>query len=91
MGYQVGNTCYATKELAENVYFSQVPPMITVYGVTQVNYTNGKWYYGSQQLTANLPECSLEENFKLGTEMGWLVFGIMALLYTFHIIKGLLK
>lgn len=91
MGYQVGNTCYTTKELAENVYFSQVSPIITLDGVKQVSYTNGKWHYGSQQLTANLPTCDPAQNVKDGAELGWLVFGIMAVLYTFHIIKGLLK
>ena len=28
MGYQVGNTCYATKQDADNVYFSLVAPVI---------------------------------------------------------------
>lgn len=28
MGYQVGNHCYATKQEAENVYFSLVAPVV---------------------------------------------------------------
>lgn len=28
MGYQVGNHCYATKQEAENVYFSSVAPVV---------------------------------------------------------------
>lgn len=30
MGYQVGNHCYATKQEAENVYFSLVAPVVSV-------------------------------------------------------------
>ncbi len=44
-----------------------------------------------QVLQAQLPECDPAENFRNGTELGWLIFGVMAAMYTFHIIKGLFK
>ena len=34
MGYQVGNHCYATKQEAENVYFSLVAPVISTSSTT---------------------------------------------------------
>nr|DAS34237.1 MAG TPA: hypothetical protein [Inoviridae sp.] len=38
MGYQVGNNCYATKQEADNVYYSLVAPVInTTQTVTTTN------------------------------------------------------
>ena len=40
MGYQVGNHCYATKQEAENVYFSLVAPVIYTSGQTTSTINN---------------------------------------------------
>ncbi|UOP01744.1 hypothetical protein [Kingella potus] len=69
MGYQVSNTCYQTREAAENVYFSSVFPVITDNGVKQINYTGNGWYYGSQKLQAHLPECDPAQNYTAGYEL----------------------
>lgn len=70
MGYQVGAACYTDKQLAENIYFSQVVPVITENGVKQIVYNGRDWYYGSQKIEARLPQCDPAANYKLGFEVG---------------------
>lgn len=113
MGYQIGNHCYATKEQAENVYFSLVVPTIqTTQSATTVTrpyplpnttipagtakivapeYRNGKWYLQNSVIEANLPQCDSVQNFKQGQEIGWFVFGLMAAMYAFVLLKRLLR
>lgn len=69
MGYQVGNSCYQTRESAENAYFSVVSPVITENGVKQLIYKDKSWYLGSQKLSAYLPECDQAQNYLDGFEM----------------------
>lgn len=54
-------------------------------------FRNGKWYLQNNVITANLSECDIAKNFKDGAELGWLIFGIMAAMYLFVIVKGQLK
>lgn len=70
MGYQVGTFCYLDKGLAEDVYFSQVPPQITADGVKSVKKLGNNWYFGNQRLEANLPICDPIKNFDQGVELG---------------------
>ena len=57
MGYQVENTCYPNRAIAENAYFSKVVPVIVQDGsLKQVVFDGTNWRYGSQKLTAYLPE-----------------------------------
>lgn len=105
MGYQVGNYCYATKQEAENVYFSLVAPVVstttttaTLFRPQQITstivkpeYINGKWLLNGKVITANLPPCDPVKNMQNGAELGWLIFGIMAAMYAFTLIKRLLK
>lgn len=113
MGYQVGNHCYATKQEAENVYFSLVAPIIqTTQTATTVTrpyplpnttiaagtpkiiapeFKSGKWYLQGQAIQANLPECDPVQNFKQGQEIGWFVFGLIAAMYVFVLLKRLLR
>lgn len=113
MGYQVGNHCYATKQEAENVYFSLVAPTIqTTQSATTVTrpyplpnttipagtakiiapeYRAGKWYLNNSVIEANLPQCDPVQNFKQGQEIGWFVFGLMAAMYVFVLLKRLLR
>lgn len=90
MGYQVGNHCYLDKELAEKVYFSQVPPVITNDGVKQIVFQNNQFYYGSQKLEARLPECNPVENFQLGFELMMYLVPTAILLFTARIIIRLM-
>lgn len=69
MGYQVANTCYPTREAAENVYFSAVSPVISDNGVKQIVYNGNAWYFGSQKLQADLPQCDLAQNYQFGYEL----------------------
>lgn len=69
MGYQVGNSCYQTRESAENAYFSAVSPVITENGVKQLIYKDKSWYLGSQKLSAYLPQCDEAQNYLAGYEM----------------------
>lgn len=118
MGYQVGNICYATKQEAENVYFSLVAPVISSsssnstttsnnrppVGITnrpapttskatliKPEYANGKWTLQGQTITLNLPQCDIAQNMRDGSELGWVIFGIMAACYVFVILKRLLR
>lgn len=91
MGYQVGNTCYLDKELAENVYFSQVPPQITVDGVKFLVKNGKNWYYGSQRLEANLPNCDPAKNISQGFEFGLYLVLTAIILLNFKTIINLLK
>lgn len=113
MGYQVGNNCYATKQEAENVYFSLVAPVVsqttTATTVTRPyplpnttipagtariiapEFRSGKWYLNNTVIEAKLPECDPVQNFIDGQELGWLVFGIMATMYLFVIVKKLIR
>lgn len=43
MGYQVGNHCYATKEQAENAYFSLVAPVVQPATATTSTATVGRY------------------------------------------------
>ena len=69
MGYQVGNSCHQTREAAENAYFSAVSPVITENGVKQLIYKDKSWYFGSQKLSAYLPQCDPAQNYLDGFEM----------------------
>lgn len=119
MGYQVGNHCYATKQEAENVYFSLVAPVISANSTNSTTttsnnrppigttnrpapttakatlikpeYQNGKWTLQGQTITANLPTCDIAQNIRDGSELGWAVFGIMAAMYLFVILKRQLR
>lgn len=78
MGYQVANICYTTKQEAENAYFSKVVPVILPDGkLNQVIFDGKKWVYEGQQIHAYLPECSIEQNFKDGAYLGFLVMSIV--------------
>lgn len=78
MGYQVGNACYATREQAENVYYSQVLPVITSDGkINQIEFNGKNWKYQNEILKAQLPECSIGQNFKDGAEIGFMLMLMM--------------
>lgn len=91
MGYQVGNTCFISREAAENHYFSLVVPQIQDGQLYQPKKIGDTWQLNGQTIQAYLPECDPEQNFRDGAELGWVIFGIMAAMYTFTVIKGLLK
>lgn len=105
MGYQVGNTCIDDRELAEDVYFSQVAPLITQDGLKQVVYLNGKWHLQKIQKTArgefriieiqnlsiHLAECSPIENYKQGYELGLQLLPTAILLFCTGIIVKLFR
>lgn len=91
MGYQVGATCYTDKQLAENVYFSQAVPQITVDGVKQVEYRKDGWYYGSQKVEVKLPECDPAANYKAGFELGMELLPTAVLLMSSALVIRLLK
>ena len=55
MGYQVGNNCYATRQDAENVYFSLVPPKIGDDG----KLYQAAPYYTAAQLRAAVGWCAV--------------------------------
>ena len=87
MGYQVGNNCYATRQDAENVYFSLVPPKIGDDGkLYQLNFTKFGWKYGEQILKAELPECNPIDSMKDGSYIGWSVVAIMAAVWGIRLI-----
>lgn len=54
-------------------------------------FRNGKWYLQNNVVTANLPECDPVKNFKDGQEIGWIVFGVLAAMYVFLLLKKLLR
>lgn len=91
MGYQVGNQCYLNKELAEDVYFSQVPPKITEDGVKQVVKNGNSWYYGSQKLEMNVPICDPAKNIEHGFEIGLYLLLTAIILLNFKTIINLLR
>ena len=92
MGYQVGNQCFSTLEEAKNHYFSLITPSVSADGQLVRPFYNGKdWFMNGQILNLRLPECDPVKNFSNGAELGWLILGVMASLYVFRIIKGLLK
>ena len=70
MGYQVDNTCYDDRSVAENVYFSKVAPVIVQDGsLKQITYDGKAWHYGRQKLVAQLPECNPAEKYVRGYEI----------------------
>ena len=88
MGYQVGNQCIADKVQAENHYFSLIVPTVGQDGrLHHPTYSNGQWKLNGQVLQISLPECDPAQNFRDGAELGWYLFGIMAAVYVFGIIK----
>lgn len=92
MGYQVGTICYANRELAENVYFSQVLPVIMADGsLKQVTHKDGKWYYGVQTVNAYLPQCSAKDNFIAGLDFGAMLLPTAIALMIAKIIINLFK
>ena len=92
MGYQIGNICYADKQLAENVYFSQIAPVIDANGgLHQFILTKQGWTLNGQKITASLPECSLSDNFVLGSQLGWLLFSILVIVFGIKQIANILK
>lgn len=92
MGYQVGNQCFASKELAENHYFSLVVPTILQDGSLAKPTYNGKnWQLNGTILKAELPECDPLQNFADGSEVGWLIFSVMAAMYSINVVKKLIK
>ena len=91
MGYQVSNTCYPTREAAENVYFSSVSPVITDNGVKQMNYTENGWYYGSQKLQAQFPECDPAQNYQAGYELMIALLPTAVVLFAAKLIIQLLR
>ena len=92
MGYQIGNICYSNKQLAENVYFSQSFPVIDANGTLhQLIYTDQGWVLNGKVVNAQLPECSLRDNFILGSEIGWLLFSVLVILWGAKRITYLLR
>ena len=91
MGYQVGNSCYQTRESAENAYFSAVSPVITENGVKQLIYRDKSWYFGSQKLSAYLPQCDPAQNYLAGYEMMSALIPTAIVLMMAKAIIGLLK
>lgn len=83
MGYQVGNQCFSDKKSAENHYFSQIIPTITADGkLYQPTYTKAQgWQYEGKSIQISLPECSPEQNFKDGLEVGSLFLVIAVVLW----------
>ena len=61
MGYQVGHICHATKQSAENAYFSQVTPNIHDGKIYQMQYTPLGWQF---------------EGLQDGLMIGWALFGV---------------
>ncbi|QMT33763.1 hypothetical protein LNQ82_04565 [Conchiformibius steedae DSM 2580] len=97
MGYQVGNTCYATKGAAENAYFSQVAPVIQQNGrLLQLQYNgnpkhiDGGWTLNGRTVSASLPQCSPAENFKDGAQIGFMFLLAAIGLWTVFNIKTIL-
>jgi len=79
MGYQVGNNCYATRQDAENVYFSLVPPRIGEDGkLIQLQASKLGWILNGQVVKAELPECNPIDSMRDGSYIGWSVVAIMA-------------
>ena len=78
MGYQVGNQCFSEQKEAENFYFSQIVPTIGPDGkLYQPTFFKSQgWIYQGQKLQIYLPECSPEQNFKDGLELGFLFLGV---------------
>ncbi|WP_066567938.1 hypothetical protein [Snodgrassella sp. CFCC 13594] len=92
MGYQVGNQCFTSIEAAENQYFSAVAPAVSAGGeLIKPEYSGTQWILNGTVIHAQLPPCDPEQNLKDGMELGWLLFGIMAVLYGFKWIKGLMR
>lgn len=92
MGYQVGLNCYATKQQAENEYFSKVVPVINQDGqLQQMKHTPTGWQLNGQTVQASLPECNPVDNFNDGQQIGWMVFTILLLIWATNMIKERLK
>lgn len=91
MYYQVGNKCLEQSQ-AENVYFSLVVPQISQDGqIIKPEYNGSVWLLNGQTIKADLPQCNPAENLKLGLETGWLLFGVMAVVYFVVITKRLFQ
>lgn len=91
MGYQVGNTCYATKAEAENAYFSLVPPSVQTGELQQLQWTPLGWQFKGQTVQAYLPECNVIDSFKDGQLIGWSVFSILAAVWAVKLMKDRLR
>ena len=92
MGYQVENTCYPNRAMAENVYFSKVVPVIVQDGsLKQVVFDGANWRYGSQKLTAYLPECDPGQNFRDGVEYGAQIMLLVVVMWAFTLLKKMLQ
>ena len=92
MGYQVENTCYPNKAMAENVYFSKVVADIVQDGsLKQVVFDGANWRYGSQKLIAYLPECDPGQNFRDGIEYGAQIMLMVVVLWAFTLLKKMLQ
>lgn len=92
MGYQVGNQCFLDKKQAENYYFSLVVPIVGADGkIHKPEYLVNQWKMNGEVLEAHLPECDPEQNLKDGLQLGWLIFGILALVWGITVIRRLLR
>lgn len=91
MGYQIGSVCYGTKAEAENVYFSQVIPVLREGKLDQPVYTPLGWQLHGQSVRAYLPECNPSDSFKDGQMIGWALFSMMAAIWSVKLIRERLR
>lgn len=100
MGYQIGNRCFDTQQQADDVYFSQVvplvvraPPFYIAHLVNPVYHSDTQhWTLGGVTVsgTYTYPSCSPIDNFKDGMAFGGKFALLLVIAFAFRTIARLL-
>ena len=91
MGDQVGLVCYPDRVQAEDAYYSRVVPTVDAARLYQPERKADGWYYQTAKLQAALPQCSPGQSLKEGVELGFLVFGLLAVAWGIQFIRRVLR
>lgn len=54
-------------------------------------FKNGRWYLQENIISANLPSCDPMQNFKDGSQIGWLLFSIILTCWVINILRKLIR
>lgn len=90
MGYQVGNRCFDTRQQADDVYFSQVVPLV-VPGrdklVAPVYHESDRiWTMSGVSVSGTYPDCSRLDNFNAGLFLGGQIVLVLCVAFGFRVL-----
>lgn len=89
--YRVGYQCVGSLEYANDIVLSQVQPLILPDGSYIRPYKVGSdWYLGQEKIVLSYPECSLSEQFAVGSLVGFSIFLLFLIMFFFKILRKMI-